>query len=69
MAGNFRKRLHDHLRAIHPTYVASQLRATTRSQIHRAINEARKELEKFGYHIAIVTDTGEMISARSMARR
>src|SRR6266446_10783348 len=64
MPGKLRQTLHKHLSHLHPTHAASRLQANARSQIHHAINQANKELEPFGYHIAVVTDTGSMISAK-----
>jgi hypothetical protein len=64
MPGNLRTNLEKHLRAVHPKHAALGLLAGARQQIHRAIGEAQKELERFGYHVAIVTDTGSMISAK-----
>jgi hypothetical protein len=64
MPGNLRTNLRAHLSRLHSNYAATRLQATTRSQIHHAISSANKELEKFGYYIAIVTDTGSMISAK-----
>lgn len=64
MPGNLRQTLREHLSQLHPTHAATRLQATVRSQIHRAIGQANKELEQFGYWIGIVTDTGSMISAK-----
>jgi hypothetical protein len=64
MPGNLRQTLRKHLGQLHPNHAATRLLATARSQIHRAITQASKELEPFGYYIAIVTDTGSMISAK-----
>jgi hypothetical protein len=68
MPGDFRTNLRRHLSELHPKHATSRLQATTRSQIHRAIQNAQKELERFGYHIAVVTDTGSMISAKVYGR-
>jgi hypothetical protein len=68
MPGKFRANLRRHLSELHPKHAVSALKATTRSQIHRAIEQAQKELEKFGYFIAIVMDTGSRISAKVYGR-
>jgi hypothetical protein len=68
MPGDLRTNLRRHLSQLHPTHATSRLLATTRSQIHHAIQNAKKELEKFGYHIAVVKDTGSMISAKVYGR-
>jgi len=40
------------------------LLSTTRSGTHYAIKQAQKALERFGYFLAVVRDTGDMISAK-----
>jgi hypothetical protein len=41
--------------------------ARARSTIHRAFNQAQGELERYGYFLAVVRDTGSMISAKVFA--
>lgn len=64
MPGKLRTNLRQHLTNLHPSHVTTRLQAATRSQIHRALQAARTELEPFGYHVAVTTDTGSMISAK-----
>src|SRR5258708_7693136 len=64
MPGELRRKLRQHLTKLHPTHASTRLQATARRQVHRAFDAARKELEPFGYHLAVVTDTGSMISAK-----
>ena len=49
MPGNLRTSLRKHLTVLHPLNAAIQLQATARAQIHRVLEQAKKELEKFGY--------------------
>lgn len=64
MPGDLRTSLKNHLTRLHPKHAALGLQASARQQIHRALSAAQKELERFGYHIAVVRDTGSMISAK-----
>jgi hypothetical protein len=64
MPGNFKTRLGEYLQGLHPKHKAVELQAFARKQIHATIKDAEEVLERFGYHIAVVTDTGSMISAK-----
>jgi hypothetical protein len=64
MPGNFKTKLGEFLQSRHPKHAAVALQASARKQIHAAIKNAEEVLERFGYHIAVVTDTGSMISAK-----